>query len=118
MLGYDVSDAVVENIFIRNSDDGVCMKSGLDGFGLNLAIPTEDVLVRNITCDDAGRGGFAIGSEMSGGVTNVRVSNCTLWDSTAGVHVKSGRGRGGLAFTERRTPVWLEPTAAAAAARY
>ncbi|KAH8046623.1 glycosyl hydrolase [Aureococcus anophagefferens] len=61
----------VENVYVNNSDDGVCMKSGLDGFGINLAIPTEDVLVRNITCDDAGRGGFAVGSEMSGGVRNV-----------------------------------------------
>ena len=55
-------DVLVENLFINNSDDGVCMKAGLDGFGLNLAIPTEDVLVRNITCADGGRGGFAIGS--------------------------------------------------------
>jgi polygalacturonase len=47
------------------------MKAGLDGFGLNLGIPTENVLVQNITCDDDGRGGFAIGSEMSGGVRNV-----------------------------------------------
>lgn len=42
----------VENVYVNNSDDGVCMKSGLDGFGINLAIPTEDVLVRNITCGD------------------------------------------------------------------
>ena len=41
---------VVENVWISNSDDGVCMKSGLDGFGLNLGIPSEDVLVQNITC--------------------------------------------------------------------
>lgn len=42
----------MENVYVNNSDDGVCMKSGLDGFGINLAIPTEDVLVRNITCGD------------------------------------------------------------------
>ena len=47
-------DVLVENIYIRNSDDGVCIKSGLDGFGLNLAIPTENVLVRNITCAPGG----------------------------------------------------------------
>jgi len=64
-------DAVVEHLYINNSDDGVCMKSGLDGYGMNLAIPTEDVLVRNVSCDPASRCGFAIGSEMSGGVRNV-----------------------------------------------
>ena len=36
-------NVVVENIYINNSDDGVCMKAGLDGFGLNLGIPTENV---------------------------------------------------------------------------
>ena len=64
-------NAVVENLIIKNSDDGVCIKSGLDGFGLNLAVPTENVLIRNITCLAGGRGGFAIGSEMSGGLRNI-----------------------------------------------
>ena len=64
-------NVLVENIWIRNSDDGVCIKSGLNGFGLNLAIPTENVLVRNITCAEGGRGGFALGSEMSGGMRNI-----------------------------------------------
>ena len=38
---------------------------------------------------------LAIGSEMSGGVRNVSVSDCFLHDSTAGIHIKSGAGRGG-----------------------
>lgn len=41
---------VVENLAINNSDDGVCIKSGLDGYGMNLGIPTENVIIRNITC--------------------------------------------------------------------
>ncbi len=32
---------------------------------------------------------------MSGGVRNVSVSDCFLHDSTAGIHIKSGAGRGG-----------------------
>lgn len=32
---------------------------------------------------------------MSGGVRDVHVTHCHLWDSTAGVHVKTGVGRGG-----------------------
>ncbi|KAH8044789.1 glycosyl hydrolase [Aureococcus anophagefferens] len=43
----------VENV-VNNSDDGVCMKSGLDGFGINLAIPTEDVLARGCVAPDPG----------------------------------------------------------------
>jgi polygalacturonase len=112
---------VVENIYINNSDDGVCMKAGLDGFGLNLGIPSEDILVQNMcvtfmyvcdvhctfmcvtfaslfrTCDDAGRGGFAIGSEMSGGVRNVTYRNSRLGagSNSRGIDIKPSVGRGG-----------------------
>lgn len=87
-------NAVVENIFIKNSDDGVCIKSGLNGFGLNLGIPTENVLVRNITCPRGGRGGFAVGSEMSGGVRNVTYRDSVL-RGQRGIHIKPSVGRGG-----------------------
>ena len=87
-------DVLVENIYIRNSDDGVCIKSGLDGFGLNLAIPTENVLVRNITCAPGGRGGFAIGSEMSGGLRNITFRDSALLGQR-GMDLKPSVGRGG-----------------------
>jgi len=87
-------NALVENIWIQNSDDGVCIKSGLDGFGLNLAIPTENVLIRNITCPKGGRGGFAIGSEMSGGVRNITYKDSVL-NGQRGIDIKPSVGRGG-----------------------
>lgn len=87
-------NAVVENIWIQNSDDGVCIKSGLNGFGLNLGIPTENVLVRNVTCSLGGRGGFAIGSEMSGGLRNVTFRDSTL-HGERGINIKPSVGRGG-----------------------
>lgn len=87
-------NAIVENLYIENSDDGVCMKSGLDGFGMNLAIPTENVLVQNITCGAGGRGGLVIGSEMSGGVRNITFRNSVLLGER-GIHLKSSIGRGG-----------------------
>jgi len=87
-------NAVVENLYINNSDDGVCMKSGLDGYGMNLGIPTENVLVRNITCGEGGRCGFAIGSEISGGVRNVTYRDSVLAGSR-GINIKSSIGRGG-----------------------
>mgnify|MGYP006145172211 CR=1 FL=1 len=87
-------NALVENVEIQNSDDGVCIKSGLNGFGLNLAIPTENVVVRNISCPAGGRGGFAIGSEMSGGVRNVTYRDSTL-AGERGINIKPSVGRGG-----------------------
>lgn len=87
-------NALVENIWIQNSDDGVCIKSGLNGFGLNLGIPTEDVLIRNITCTEGGRGGFAIGSEMSGGMRNITYKDSVL-HGERGIDIKPSVGRGG-----------------------
>jgi len=87
-------NALVENIVIQNSDDGVCIKSGLNGFGLNLAVPTEDVVIRNITCPKGGRGGFAIGSEMSGGMRNITYKDSVL-RGQRGIDIKPSVGRGG-----------------------
>jgi len=64
----------VSSIFLSDvcgKSDGAKLYCGLKGFGLNLGIPTENVVIRNITCAEGGRGGFAIGSEMSGGLRNI-----------------------------------------------
>lgn len=88
-------NAVVEDLFIANGDDGVCMKSGFDVFGLNLAIPTEDVLVRNVTCGPTALCGFALGSDMSGGVRNITYRD-SLLAGKRGIMIKPSVGRGGF----------------------
>ena len=52
------------------------------------------MLVQNITCDDAGRGGFAIGSEMSGGIRNVTYRNSRLGrgSQSRGINLKPSVG--------------------------
>jgi len=87
-------NALIENLYIQNSDDGVCVKSGLQEYGFNLGIPTENVLVRNITCPKGGRGGFAIGSEISGGIRNVTFRDSIL-HGERGINIKPSIGRGG-----------------------
>jgi hypothetical protein len=98
-------NAIIQNSYINNGDDGIAIKSGLNEFGLNLAIPTENVLIQNITTD--GRGGFAIGSEMSGGVRNVTFRNSRLLGQR-GIYFKPSVGRGGyiedILFQNIETP--------------
>jgi polygalacturonase len=88
------------NVILRDSkieagDDGICLKSGRDEEGRKRARPTENVTIENCTVGHA-HGGFVIGSEMSGGVRNIHVSNCTFTGTDNGLRFKSTRGRGGV----------------------
>ncbi|MCH5335182.1 MAG: glycoside hydrolase family 28 protein [Alistipes sp.] len=76
-------------------DDGICIKSGKDEAGRRRGIPCENIIVDNCTVFH-GHGGFVVGSEMSGGVKNVKVSNCRFTGTDVGLRFKSTRGRGGV----------------------
>ncbi|WP_373497207.1 glycoside hydrolase family 28 protein [Aquiflexum sp.] len=89
-----------KNVLIYNNvfdvgDDAICFKSGKDTDGRNRAMPTENVIVKNNIVYH-GHGGFVIGSEMSGGVRNVHISQCTFMGTDVGLRFKSTRGRGGV----------------------
>jgi polygalacturonase len=85
----------VTGCIIDTGDDGLCLKSGMNQSGRRLGVPTEDVLIEDCTVYE-GHGGFTIGSEMSGGVRNVLVRNCTFIGTALGLRFKTARGRGGL----------------------
>lgn len=89
-----------ENVLITNStfdagDDGICIKSGKDADGRRRARPCRNLIVDNCTVFH-GHGGFTVGSEMSGGVENIKVSNCRFLGTDVGLRFKSKRGRGGV----------------------
>ena len=85
----------LENSTFDTGDDAICLKSGRDEEGRKRGIPTENVIINNCTVYRA-HGGFVIGSEMSGGVKNIYVSNCTFIGTDVGFRFKSVRGRGGV----------------------
>ena len=87
--------AVIRGCTFDTGDDGICIKSGKDAVGRRIGVPTEDVLVEGCTVYHA-HGGFTIGSEMSGGVRNMLVTNCTFIGTDIGLRFKSRRGRGGV----------------------
>jgi polygalacturonase len=87
--------AIIRNCTFDVGDDGICLKSGKDGAGRRIGVPTEDVLIEGCTVYHA-HGGFTIGSEMSGGIRNIRVDNCTFMGTDIGLRFKSTRGRGGV----------------------
>jgi polygalacturonase len=87
--------AIIRGCVFDTGDDGICIKSGLKAAGRRIGVPTEDVLVENCVVYHA-HGGFTIGSEMSGGVRNIRVNNCFFMGTDTGLRFKSTRGRGGV----------------------
>jgi len=96
--GVDLESS--RNVVIVNStfdvgDDAICIKSGKDEQGRKRGLPTENVLIDNCIVYH-GHGGFVIGSEMSGGARNIKVSNCTFNGTDVGLRFKSNRGRGGI----------------------
>ncbi|WP_029034405.1 glycoside hydrolase family 28 protein [Salinimicrobium terrae] len=96
--GLDVESC--KNVLIYNNtfdvgDDAICIKSGKNKDGRDRGIPTENVVIKNNIVYH-GHGGFVVGSEMSGGVKNVHVSNCTFMGTDIGLRFKSTRGRGGV----------------------
>ncbi|MDX5420317.1 MAG: right-handed parallel beta-helix repeat-containing protein, partial [Hymenobacteraceae bacterium] len=88
-------NAVVYNNTFDVGDDAICFKSGKDKDGRDRGVSTENVIVKNNVVYH-GHGGFVVGSEMSGGVKNVHVSNCTFIGTDIGLRFKSTRGRGGV----------------------
>lgn len=89
-----VNSIIVNSIF-DVGDDAICIKSGKDEDGRRRNRPTVNVLIDNCKVFQ-GHGGFVVGSEMSGGVKNISVSNCQFLGTDVGLRFKSCRGRGGV----------------------
>lgn len=88
-------NSIIVNSTFDVGDDGICIKSGKDEDGRKRNIPCKNVIVDNCTVFK-GHGGFVVGSEMSGGVKNISVSNCQFLGTDVGLRFKSRRGRGGV----------------------
>ena len=76
-------------------DDAICIKSGKDADGRRHARACRNLIISDCTVYH-GHGGVTVGSEMSGGVENVKVSGCRFIGTDTGLRFKSARGRGGV----------------------
>ncbi len=95
--GVDVSSSrnvLIENCTFDTGDDCVAVKAGRDRDGLRVALPAENVVIRDCTFHH-GHGGIVIGSETGGGVRNVYAYGCSFSGTDRMVRIKTARGRGG-----------------------
>ena len=89
------SRVVIYGCSFDAGDDAICIKSGKDAAGRRRGWPCRDVVARHNTVYH-GHGGFVVGSEMSGGVQNIFIDECTFIGTDVGIRFKSTRGRGGV----------------------
>jgi len=89
------SQVRIANCFITVGDDCIVIKSGKDEDGRKYNVPSENISITNCTML-SGHGGVVIGSEMSGGVRGVTISNCVFDGTDRGIRIKSMRGRGSV----------------------
>ena len=99
-------NALIINSIFDAGDDGICIKSGKDKDGRERGIPCENVIVDGCTVF-SGHGGFVVGSEMSGDVRNIKVTNCQFLGTDNGLRFKSTRGRGGAVENIYRLKIFL-----------
>lgn len=86
---------LIENIDFDNGDDNVAIKAGRDNDGRNTAVPSENIIIRN--CRFKGLHAVVLGSEMSAGVQNIFVEDCTFGGyCKRGFYIKTNPDRGGF----------------------
>jgi len=86
---------LIEDIDFDNGDDNIAIKSGRDHDGRGAGSPSENIVIRN--CRFKGLHAVVIGSEMSSGVRNIIIENCTYGGyCKRGIYVKTNPDRGGF----------------------
>lgn len=94
--GWDPDSSTNCTIFdcrFYTGDDSVAVKSGKNPEGNEIGRPTEHIRIFDCSC--AFGHGIAIGSEMSGGIEDVRIWDCDLSNSLYGIEIKGTKKRGG-----------------------
>lgn len=86
---------VIEGVHFSVGDDCIAIKAGKRGAGDNSHLaPTRGVTIRHCLME-RGHGGVVLGSEMSGGISDVTVEHCDMRQTDRGLRIKTRRGRGG-----------------------
>lgn len=97
----------ISNCHISAGDDCIAIKAGRE-FDLYMKEwASENITITNCTMA-RGHGGVVIGSEMSGGVRNLTISNCIFQNTDRGIRVKTRRLRGGVVENLRVSNIIME----------
>ncbi|MGF7047687.1 polygalacturonase [Paenibacillus sp. DS2015] len=99
------SNVRISNCNIDVGDDCIAIKAGTED--TKERIPCENITITNCTMVH-GHGAVVLGSEMSGDIRNVTISNCIFKQTDRGIRMKSRRGRGGTIEDIRISNIVME----------
>jgi len=88
-------DVLIEHCRFDVCDDCVAIKSGRDQDGWRVARPTRNVVVRDCDMSTQIAAAVAIGSEMSGGASNIFAERLRVRQAEHAIYFKGNRDRGG-----------------------
>ncbi|XP_020213175.1 probable polygalacturonase isoform X1 [Cajanus cajan] len=92
----DSSDNVcIEDCYISTGDDLIAIKSGWDEYGIAYGRPSTNIIIHRLVGRSQTSAGIAIGSEMSGGVSEVHAEDIHFYDTYSAIRIKTSPGRGG-----------------------
>ena len=95
-IDVDSCDGVlVDRCDINTGDDAISLKSGRGLAAQNLSRPTQNVVIRNCRLQSSIYAALGFGTEMSGGIRDVKIQNCVLAGRQNCIFIKSRDGRGG-----------------------
>jgi Glycosyl hydrolases family 28 len=95
-IDVDSCDGVtIEHCDINTGDDAISLKSGRGLAAQNLSRPTQNVVIRDCRLESSIFAAIGFGTEMSGGVRDVKIQNCILSGHQNAIYIKSREGRGG-----------------------
>jgi polygalacturonase len=96
-IDVDSCDGVtIEHCDINTGDDAISLKSGRGLAAQTLARPTQNVIIRDCRLQSSIFAALGIGTEMSGGIRDVKIQNCVIAGRQNAIYIKSREGRGGF----------------------
>ena len=90
-------NVLIEDCVFDQGDDAIALKSGRNPEGWRLKTPSKNIVIRNCLVKN-GHQLLAIGSELSGGIENVFMDNCSVVDGAKLNHlvfIKTNERMGG-----------------------
>jgi polygalacturonase len=89
---FSSKNIVIDHVYADVGDDNIAIKSGMPG-SAGGDEPSRDIIITD--CVFVHGHGLSIGSEIAGGVQNVRAERIEFRDTDNGIRIKSNRDRGG-----------------------